>query len=107
MKGVIRWYDAEEKFVGCRKRLGLSRTYVYEKSGSVEGLGPERGRHEGLKKKSANEVISGTNGSLSFAILLGGIGTGETEKNTVLNAKGVNFCVFKLTDIVALDGEDW
>jgi hypothetical protein len=58
-----------------------------------------------LKKKSSNDIIGGTNGTLSFAVLLRCMGTRESKEDAVGGAKSVEFSVAKFTAIVTLNRE--
>ena len=59
-----------------------------------------------MKEKCANKIIGGTDGTLGFAVLLGGIWPRKTEEDAMGGAKKVKFGVVKLSAIVTLDRKD-
>ena len=55
----------------------------------MTGFCPKGRRERGLKKESAEHIIGCIDSALSLAVLLGGIGTREPKKNTVVATEGV------------------
>ena len=53
------------------ERLGWEN--VQDGGGSVERLHPVRGRHACLKQHRANNIVCGTNDTLGFTVLGGGV----------------------------------
>ena len=77
---------------------------VKEVHGSGEGLDPEGWGHVGLKQHGANNVISGANGMLGLAILLGSMRTRKPKKNPMLT-KEININVIdEFAPVVRLKG---
>lgn len=55
-----------------------------------------------LKEQGADDIVSSSNHTLCFSILLGSVGTSETEINTMLFEKCMREMVIKFPTIVTL-----
>ena len=56
-----------------------------------------------MNKKSASDVIKSAKRKLGLAVLRRGIGTGETQENSILKKEISIFKVVKFTTIIALN----
>ena len=71
-------------------------------SGSAQCFGPEIGWHGCLDKKCSNNIIDCVKRAFSFAILWGGVWTGEPKDNAVFEEK-VSICkIIKFFTIITL-----
>jgi hypothetical protein len=76
-KLVVSWRCAEEQVVWRDSPSGATRTPIQQVRGRVEGLCPERRRGAAVDQQSSQTIVNRAQDSLGFAVLLGGIRTGE------------------------------
>jgi len=72
----------------------------------VESLGPEASREGSLDEKGANNIIRGTNDTLSLAVLWRSVRARHAQVHTTREEESTRDGVVKLSAIVTLDGLD-
>ena len=88
----------------CGEGEGFSGTEVEEQGGSSKSVGPIAWRHGCLEQECAHDVVSRTNGTLSFSILRRSVWTRETHHRTEGKEEIPVLSTIKLTSVVALEG---
>jgi len=81
---------------------GFGREAIDEVCGIGKSISPVGGRHRGLEKKSAGDIVGGADHALGFPILLRGIWAGHAEGNAFGKKEGTRGGVIKLTSFVTL-----
>jgi hypothetical protein len=59
-----------------------------------------------LEQQGADDIVDGADGVFSFAVLLGGVGTGHAKCDSFCEKESTRCGVVKLTAIVTLHGFD-
>jgi hypothetical protein len=72
-----------EDMVGSKKLKCFRGLAIEKVGGSVQAFHPVGRRKVGLEKVGANDVVDGAQNTLSFAILLRGVGARHAENNTM------------------------
>jgi len=85
---------------------GSARPSVEKIGGCVERVGPERERHAGMDEHGASAVIEGAQDPFGTAVLLGSVGTGETQNDVACGQEGAERGVVELATIVSLERHD-
>jgi hypothetical protein len=83
---------------------GFGGKTVYEISGSGKGVRPVVGRHGGMKQQSVGDIIYGAEHTLDFAVLLGGVWTRHSERDTFGKKESTRGGIVEFTAIVTLHG---
>lgn len=92
---------------GGSRGEGLGWQTVKKICRCVETLDPVGWRKGCLEQKRAHNVVKGTESTLSFTVLLGCVGAGHAESNTMREEEVASGGVVKFASIVTLDTLDW
>jgi hypothetical protein len=79
----VGWWMPVEDIVGSGKLKCFRGVAIEEVGGSVESFHPVGRGKVGLEMEGANDVVDGAQNTLSFAILLRGVGARHAENNTM------------------------
>ena len=85
---------------------GSARPSVEKIGGCVERVGPECERHAGMDEHGASAVVEGAQDPFGTAVLLGSVGTGETQNDAARGEEGAECSVVELVTVICLERQD-
>jgi hypothetical protein len=97
---------AKQKVVWCALPAGTIWLDVNEESGGGECIWPKARWHVGMEQECADAIVEGAEDAFGTAVLLGHVGTRETEDSAMSSEESANSKVVKLFAIIGLEGMD-